>query len=96
MDNQTESMIETLASFSYDNGEIDKMFFISSELMKKAEEYFSKGKDSIAIAFRDEALIMRDSAQIYKTTRDKNKQRIDDIWKILDEKIPNIQYDFEE
>lgn len=63
MNGQVESLIETISNVAYEKGGIDKMFSISSELLRIAERYFSKGEDELAKIFRTEAHTLRKSAE---------------------------------
>lgn len=92
MDKQTEKLIENISSYAYANGAIDKMLFISIELMKIAEKHFSKGEDALANAFRSESIRLKESYNISMNARDSNKKVIDDSWSILDNCIGDIIY----
>jgi len=93
MDKRTESLIETISEASYKLGAIEKMYFISSDLMKKSQKYFSERKDELALAYREESVSMRNSADILRKSYDEDEHRSSsNAWSILNNCVTNEVY----
>lgn len=84
MNKQTEHLIEKISDASYVLGCIDKMYFLSNEIMKASKEYFSQGKDDLAIAYRETSNKIKEQADALKNKYDQ-KERVEssNAWSIL-------------
>lgn len=93
MDDITEQYIENLLNTQYELGKVCILESLPNVILDKAAEYFKNGDDKTANIFRNLAKELDTNAkERRKQYENKEHKEHKEIWSILDEAIPDLDW----